>query len=88
MCGNLLCPFNGLNNKCAKWVDTLGKFVQADVVLEVKRTGHLCWPRKNGVLLLGGYYYPKERFIQKIEKNDKLTGSGLTQTKQPELIIK
>ena len=46
----------GYNNKfCAKWSDVLGKFVKADVLLKYERYGSVCWARKNGILLLGGF---------------------------------
>ena len=59
--GNLLCPFRGTRN-CGKWDETSGVFVKTTVFLKTEKFGHLCWPRKNGVLLLGGDKSPKERF--------------------------
>ena len=40
---------------CAKWSDVLGRFVKASVLLKYERSGSVCWARKNGILLLGGY---------------------------------
>ena len=40
---------------CGKWSDVLGRFVKANVLLKYERSGSVCWARKNGILLLGGY---------------------------------
>ena len=48
----------------ARWVEQLGKFVKAGVTLKQLRSQHLCWKRKNGVLLLGGENSPKGRLSE------------------------
>ena len=59
LCGNLLCSTQR-NRKCFKWEN--GIFVQSPVTLVTNRYQHLCWALDNGVLLLGGFNEPKERF--------------------------
>ena len=61
MCGGLLCGYTFGNvdgppvSNCFKWVDTLGAFVKAAVILQRPPAWNLCWSRDDGVLLLGQY---------------------------------